>query len=155
MKREQEKENLRLEYANLAKEFTTWAGATCNTLMSAEFGNTLSEVVSYKVSLDDNTQRFTEELNKLKEAISANLSAQAALCVESNPHSNISPQDIEDISNTVLASLADLNSRYAQELERQQVMDRKKQEFASEATKFKEFLESIKQEIDSLNGLSI
>ena len=152
LKLEQEKETLRMEYARLAKEFSEWIALAIESCGSREFGDTLEAVMHLQDELLASSTRISDSLKEKRSAIAANVEKQEALHVSDNVHSNVSATDLEDMERRVLDALQERKGRYEKELARQEAMEAKRKEFAAAAQKVKEFLESQRAAVDSLNG---
>ena len=152
LKNEQAKEKLRLEFARQAKELSDWASITSEAIRGSEFGEDLESVAKYKEVLDADDQKCMAELNSQKEAIDKNLEKQAEMNVTENVHTSLGKADIEALNQRVLDALQERKGRYEKELARQEAMEAKRKEFAAAAQKVKEFLESQRAAVDSLNG---
>ena len=152
LKTEQDKEKLRLEFAQLAKELGEWVSITVEAVHAAEFGEDLESVAKYKEVLDADDQKCYSELLEKKEVIDKNLAKQDKLNVTENVHTSLGKADIEALNQRVLDALQERKGRYEKELARQEAMEAKRKEFAAAAQKVKEFLESQRAAVDSLNG---
>lgn len=152
LRREQEKEDLRVDFASMAKEFSERTTALCNKARASAFGETLEDVVKYQETLDKEDEAWMKEANEKKEAIVNKVSQMKTLDVTDNVHTNFSLSDIEEMFQQLQSEIKDRKEKYTQELDRQKAMEAKRIEFANATVAFKEFLDSQRSKIDALNG---
>jgi len=147
--REKLKEKLRLEFANLAADYTRWVSDVDNDSKNTVFGFTLDEVVAAKAGIDDDDKRLTEE-NNVKVAGYSKVHKEATdLGVTRNTYTTHSPSTLATEGEKLKASLAARQVAYATELKKQQDNDALCRKFADTVDPWTKKLNSIKDEISN------
>jgi len=134
--REIRKEELRLQFANLAGDFERWQKDTVNDAKSTHFGFTLEEVAAFVANLDKLDSDITAVLADKQNAYNKVYAELTDLKVTKNVYTNHNPASLESLKEGVTHALAGRRNAYAAELARQKANDALCQEFAGVARAF-------------------
>jgi len=150
--REREKEALRLAWAKKAAEYEAWASTTAGKVNKHAFGTTLEAVRAHKVDLDKSTSELTHESDERKAALDELASKLAAAGVTENVHTSLSPENIATDHQTLADALAKREAAYAEELERQEKMEAKREEFAAKVKAFLDLIAESRAALEKIAG---
>jgi len=149
LEREKLKEKLRLEFANLANDYTRWVSEVENDTKNTVFGFTLDEVVAAKAGLDEDDKRLTNE-GAAKTEVYTKVHTQAAdLGVTQNVYTSHSPATLAGEGEKLKAALAGRQTNYAAELKKQQENDALCRAFADAIDPFTKKINKIKDDISN------
>lgn len=146
--RELEKERLRLEWANLASEYTAWAeDVVNNNLAFAHFGFTLEEVEAYSstfAALSAETNGASESRQQACLAVDAQLKSYN---VTDNVYTTLTVSSLDEAHAKIQAGLARVQADYETELARQRANDALCKEFADQVEPLNKFITEKKDAI--------
>lgn len=150
--REERKNELRKEYAGVAKETETYYKAETVAVATSGFGNTLAAVTAFKATLDADAARITGEADGKKAALVAKDAELNDAGITSNEYSVITVADIEGAHQQLLAKLQARQANYEQELAHQTALDNKRKEFAVAAQALSDLLSEKQAAVDATEG---
>eukprot|EP01090_Pellita_catalonica_P019472 TRINITY_DN6651_c0_g1_i1.p1 TRINITY_DN6651_c0_g1~~TRINITY_DN6651_c0_g1_i1.p1 ORF type:complete len:984 (-),score=317.79 TRINITY_DN6651_c0_g1_i1:120-2789(-) len=145
--REQEKERLRLEFANLAQEFVRTMEEVCENVSVTHFGFTLAEVEEFKATLDADTAEITSAADAQKQAALEVFKQGEELGVTENRYTKLAPGDLDTARATLEAAVSKRNEEYEAELARQRHNDKLCREFAALADPLNAWIKERKAKI--------
>jgi len=148
--KEQKKEELRLEFAKLAKEYGVWNKERTNEATDHNFGDSLEAVRDYHSQLQQRETNDTQHSSTKKEALDQLYDELQALGATENRYTPLTNKDIAAQHNNLLDLLAKRKTAYDLELQRQINLDEKRKEFAAKAQEFVESLNNRKSDINNL-----
>ena len=146
--RELEKERLRLEWANLASEYVSWAQDTIeNVLPHTHFGFTLEEVEAFAAHLVGLAGE-TIAASQQRQAAAADIDSQLkSYNVTDNAYSNLTVESLAQEHAKIVAGLERLQQAYDAELARQRANDALCKEFADQVEPLNKFIAERKDAI--------
>jgi actinin alpha len=147
LQRELLKEELRLSFANTARDFGRFVTETVQDCKEAEFGFTLSEVQKFKETLTKQEKDHTvhaEGSKKEYEKVHAELTQ---LGVIQNVYTSQTPQTLHQHEADLRTALKERSGVYEKELKRQLDNDNLCREFAQTAEKMSERLKKTRESI--------
>lgn len=146
--RELEKERLRLEWANLASEYISWAQDTIeNALTHTHFGFTLEEVEAFATQLVVLAGE-TLATSQQRQAAAADIDAQLkSYNVTENAYSELTVESLAEAHSKIQDGLAKLQAAYETELARQRANDALCKEFADQVEPLNKFIVDKKEHI--------
>ncbi|KAJ5074396.1 alpha-actinin-2 [Anaeramoeba ignava] len=130
LSREIEKERLRLEFANAVQDFLRYVQFQGENALVMEFGYTLSEVESYKKTLDSENQQIKTQAAKLKGACDSLQEELNSYNVTDNPYTTFTMEDVDQQLQDLENAIQQRNKAYDTELKRQQANDALCRKFA-------------------------
>jgi len=134
--RESKKEELRIAFADGAKDYAAWTRDTNSTLQERTFGNDLESVTAYQATLDS-SNADTNSQNDEKHGALAALSAQLTEAgVDQNRHTSLTQENVGSFHASVQDSISKRNDAYGEALAEQQNIEAHRKEFAEAANKF-------------------
>jgi len=148
LKRELHKEELRLSFANSARDFARFAQDTIQESKEAHFGFTLGEVKGFKDTLDKQHADHTARSEKNKKEYEKLHHELKALNVTENVYTKHTPETLNKSYTDLHTALSEKNAAYATELKKKQENDALCQNFAHKADTL---AKSIKAKKDSIN----
>eukprot|EP01095_Lingulamoeba_sp_RSL-Kostka_P016996 TRINITY_DN85_c0_g1_i2.p1 TRINITY_DN85_c0_g1~~TRINITY_DN85_c0_g1_i2.p1 ORF type:complete len:1520 (-),score=772.40 TRINITY_DN85_c0_g1_i2:137-4696(-) len=152
LKEQQEKERLRLQWAEVTTNYRTWASNKQSEIASTNFPNSLEGCQAYAEKLDasDNETREANDSKKADlDALWAELQEKG---VQENRYTVLTNEDVAAIHQSVNDALETRRTEYQEELKRQEVMEEKRKEFAEAAQAFVNHVKARKEEITGLEG---
>jgi len=150
--KEQKKEELRLEFAKQAKEYNLWIKETTNAVKDFNFGLTLEDVQAYEADLSATEHQATSTSETKKSSLDQLWDELTSLGVTENRYTPITNKDIEATHNNLKDNLKARRAAYQAELERQQLLEEKRKEFAHKAQAFVDSLNDRRSALDALTG---
>jgi len=145
---ELEKERLRLEWANLASEYVSWASDVVeNNLAHTHFGFTLEEVEAFAATLATlhaDTNNASAQRQKAATDVDAQLKAHN---VTENVYSTLTVASLGEAHGKIEAALAKVQADYDTELARQRANDALCKEFADQVEPLNKFIADSKEAI--------
>jgi len=150
--REQGKEDLRVQFANQAKEFSRFVRDSVEVISDYNFGFTLEDVTAHAAELDKSDAEIKTAAAQHKAAIDATNSSLAAAGVSDNRHTKLTAADVENSNNQLNEALQKRRDAYNAELERQTVNEGKRKEFASQAQTFAAWVDEQAASLKKLEG---
>lgn len=146
--RELEKERLRLEWANLASEYISWAQDTVeNVLPHTHFGFTLEEVEAFAsnlVVLAGETLASSQQ----RQAAAVDIDTQLkSYNVTDNAYSTLTVDSLAEAHGKIQAGLEKVQQAYESELARQRANDALCKEFADQVEPLNQFITDSKDAI--------
>jgi len=148
--REVKKEALRLEFANLARDYTRWTVAQAESAGQAVFGFTLQEVQNFQCAAKNSA--ITGESDKKRGAADAVFAEAAGLGVRENKYTKLSPDSLKASADALGAALAAKQKRYDDELARLTYEDNLCKEFAGFADPIAKKIEHVKNTVSEAKG---
>jgi len=148
-------EQLRIDWAKLVKEYNRWAGEAIDTLNDHTFGDTLEAVEAFKSELDSGNQSYKTQSEEKKASLENTWNEMQSLGITDLKYTVLTVKDVETRHNAVLDAIKRREEAYVAELERQQLLEAKRKEYAQLAQQFIEHLEQRKQHIQSLLSQNI
>lgn len=146
--RELEKERLRLEWANLASEYISWAQDTVeNVLPHTHFGFTLDEVEAFAANL---VVLAGENIasSQQRQAAAVDIDTQLkSYNVTENAYSTLTVESLNEAHAKIVAGLEKLQQAYESELARQRANDALCKEFADQVEPLNKFIAERKDAI--------
>eukprot|EP01126_Amoeba_proteus_P003378 TRINITY_DN11120_c0_g1_i4.p1 TRINITY_DN11120_c0_g1~~TRINITY_DN11120_c0_g1_i4.p1 ORF type:complete len:1452 (-),score=431.42 TRINITY_DN11120_c0_g1_i4:80-4381(-) len=122
---EQEKEKLRLLYAEKAKEYVRWVKDAANTLSTRDFGTSLAAVEDFLLKLESEDASFKEENDKFKATLDGLWDQLQAHSVTDNRYTFLTNDDIANNHQHLLEALQQRRAAWEEALKRQQEMEDK------------------------------
>eukprot|EP00456_Euglypha_rotunda_P044707 TRINITY_DN352_c0_g1_i10.p1 TRINITY_DN352_c0_g1~~TRINITY_DN352_c0_g1_i10.p1 ORF type:complete len:474 (+),score=108.19 TRINITY_DN352_c0_g1_i10:73-1494(+) len=148
LKRELHKEDLRLSFANSARDFSRFTQDTIQESKESHFGFTLSEVKSFKDSLDKQHSDSCARSEKNKKEYEKLHGDLKALNVTENVYTKHTPETLNKSYTDLHTALSERNAAYAAELKKKQDNDALCADFAQKA---EGLAKSIKSKKDAIN----
>jgi len=145
MARELKKEALRLEFANLARDYSKWATAQGAAAAKAVFGFTLAEVSAFGCAAKN--QAIVGEGDKKRHAAEAVFKEAADLGVKENKYTDLSPASLQSSAEALNGALAAKLKRYDDELARLTYEDNLCKEFAGVADPIAKQIDTVKAHV--------
>lgn len=150
--REREKEALRVEWAKKAAEYEAWANDTAGKTTKHAFGTTLDAVRAHKADLDKSTADIARENDERKAALDALAAKLTEAGVTENVHTSLTPENVAADHQTLADALAKREAAYAAELERQEKMEAKREEFAAAVKAFLDLVSESHAALEKISG---
>eukprot|EP01126_Amoeba_proteus_P003380 TRINITY_DN11120_c0_g1_i6.p1 TRINITY_DN11120_c0_g1~~TRINITY_DN11120_c0_g1_i6.p1 ORF type:complete len:1550 (-),score=454.30 TRINITY_DN11120_c0_g1_i6:80-4675(-) len=147
---EQEKEKLRLLYAEKAKEYVRWVKDAANTLSTRDFGTSLAAVEDFLLKLESEDASFKEENDKFKATLDGLWDQLQAHSVTDNRYTFLTNDDIANNHQHLLEALQQRRAAWEEALKRQQEMEDKCKEFAALASAFVDHLAQRKNDLTTI-----
>ena len=147
LKRELEKERLRLLFAAKAGSMSRWAKEAADKAKATQFGFTLEEVQSFKATLDTEDSHLDSEGKKKCEEGKQVHQDGVAMGVRENIYTKSTPADLDAATASVAAATAERRQAYDVELKHQIANDNLCKEFAAAADPFAKALSDEKDRI--------
>jgi actinin alpha len=145
--REQRKEELRLQFANLAADVIGWVKETADDLGSTIFGFTLEEVEAFAATMEATNKSLNAEMAKRKAAIDAVTTEMAQLQCHDNPYTEFTVADIEAAVQSLAQAQQGCQESYDAELAKQRANDELCKHFAQVADPLAAWLVETKDKI--------
>jgi len=150
LQREQTKEKLRLDFANLARDFTRFAKDACDDAVATHFGFTLQAVEAYPIGA--NNAAVSADLGK-KQAADKELNDKIEeMEVKDNVYTTLTRADLTAASKSVTDALDARKARYDEELARLRADDALCKQFADLVDPFAKELEAHKAKLEAMYG---
>eukprot|EP00005_Dracoamoeba_jomungandri_P003674 CAMPEP_0174252636 /NCGR_PEP_ID=MMETSP0439-20130205/2017_1 /TAXON_ID=0 /ORGANISM="Stereomyxa ramosa, Strain Chinc5" /LENGTH=960 /DNA_ID=CAMNT_0015333199 /DNA_START=29 /DNA_END=2908 /DNA_ORIENTATION=- len=146
LEREEEKERLRIEFAQLAADYVRWSSDNENNLVS-HFGFTLAEVEAYAHTLEAQSKAVDEEGAQRMSEINANWEAGQAIGVTENKYTEHNLDTLAAQREKMEGAIAACKEAYEKELERQRRNDALCREYAGLVDPFLEWVASSKASV--------
>lgn len=150
--RELKKEELRKQFAQLAKETSDWFKKRNVAVQSSVFGNTLSSVRQYKQTMDQDDANLAAEAKNKSDALTALDNEMKALKITNNRYTVITLDDLAQWNQTLDGFKQTRQKNWEQELAKQEAMEAKRVEFAKAAEAFVEQVGALKTQINGVTG---
>jgi len=147
--REIKKEELRLQFANLAGDFERWTKDASTDAKSTHFGFTLEEVEAFKSALDKLDEEVKAKAEEKKGAYSKVWTDLTELKVTRNEYTSHNPTSLQKLADNVTTALQGRHAAYAAELARQKANDDLCKEFAAAAKAFDGKLNANKDAVNT------
>jgi len=145
--REKRKEELRVEFAKLASEFSRFAKDTSAQSKTTLFGFVLEEVEAFGKTLAGKDSAITTRAANTKVAYDKVFHEMTELKVDRNPYTTLTPADLEKSQNELAQALKDRQAKYAAELAKQRDDDAKCRALAACIDPFMHDLATHKNEL--------
>lgn len=152
LEKQNKQEDLRKEFARVAKNLDRWLKDACEDARDDFFGATLEEVQAYEATLGENQEKVSSEYGTKKAELDALDSQLRDLGVTDNKYTFLSVGDIESRYKTLQDLLAARRDIYNAEVKRQEDNEAKCKQFAQEAEAFLAFLASERSAINDIDG---
>lgn len=153
--REDLKEKLRLEFANLSRGFALWARDTIENLESEHFGMNLQDVEAYRTELETTTTRIVGEAKGQVDACQQVDQKLKEMEVAANPYTTSSMETVRQELEGVLAALETRQKKYEAELQRLQEEDTLCKRFADVIEPFSKAIVLRKASMTAASGRSL
>lgn len=150
--REQRKNELRKEFAAVAKDAKDSYKNQTISISTSGFGHTLAAVTAFKATLDEDAARITGEANAQRDAVVSKDAELTAAGITSNEYTVITVADITAAHEALEQKLATRSANYDAELAHQTALDNKRREFAAAAQALNDFLAEQQAAIDTSEG---
>eukprot|EP01104_Vermistella_antarctica_P019844 TRINITY_DN805_c0_g1_i1.p1 TRINITY_DN805_c0_g1~~TRINITY_DN805_c0_g1_i1.p1 ORF type:complete len:2712 (-),score=1016.99 TRINITY_DN805_c0_g1_i1:134-8269(-) len=150
---EEKKEDLRVQFANLAVRLQKYVRSQKETLRNdhRNFGHTPDAVFGYADQLASNEESVHTSASDKKAEIQAVAQELQGLHVTDNSHTATTTADIEALVEDLEQALAARRSAYEEECEKQRGQEAKRKEFAGKAS---EFVQWVDAQQSALNGIA-
>jgi len=145
-------EELRLSFADQARDFNRWVRDSNEVINDYNFGYTLEEVQAYGAQLDASDAEFSAHANDKKAAIDGVSNDLSSKGVTDNRHTHFNTGDMQNLRSSVDDAIARRRAAYQAELDKQTVHEGKRKEFAQLAGDFINWVDQEKAHFSSLDG---
>lgn len=152
LEEQQQREDLRVSFANHAKDFARYVREATESVSDYNFGFTLEEVQAHSSNLDKNDAEVNDKANSLKSAVDSASAQLASRGVTDNKHTTLTQADVDNLRASLADAVNKRRAAYNDELHRQQVNEAKRKEFAEKASSFVSWVDSQKNTLSSLQG---
>ena len=153
LKKQQHQEELRKEFAKLAREFERYLKDNSeNARDFTSFGDTLEDVEAYSAKLAEETSSTLAAADQKRggvEKVDADLKATGA---SDNRYTHLTVNDLVARQNNLKELFEQRKAAYDQELAKQRQMEQKRIEFAQAAQAFVDYLSAERAKISALEG---
>jgi len=147
LKRELLKEELRLNFANTARDFHRFASDTIQEAKEAHFGFNLQEVKGYSATLEETEKGHTARAASNKGAYEKLHSELTALGVTENVYTKHTPETLNTTLANVHTALKERRAGHAAELKKQLDNDALAQDFGSKIDSSAKRVKTTKENI--------
>eukprot|EP00005_Dracoamoeba_jomungandri_P003108 CAMPEP_0174260450 /NCGR_PEP_ID=MMETSP0439-20130205/9716_1 /TAXON_ID=0 /ORGANISM="Stereomyxa ramosa, Strain Chinc5" /LENGTH=1009 /DNA_ID=CAMNT_0015344697 /DNA_START=295 /DNA_END=3324 /DNA_ORIENTATION=+ len=151
LKREEEKEVNRLQFANLARDYERWTKHAAENA-STHFGFTIHEVTAYKETLDAEEAGIAAELDTMDTECQKVFQEGLELGVRENNYTTHNLDSLAACRKQLEAALAERRAAYEKELEHQRALDQLCRDFAAVVDPFSQKITDTKNEISHPTG---
>lgn len=148
----QANEDLRVSFANQARDFSRFVRDSVDNTSDHNFGFTLDDVTAHKSELDASEAETNARADQLKSALDQLSSQLASNGVSDNRHTNLTAADIDSLRSQLNDAHAKRRAAYEQELERQQNNDDQRKAFAEKTNAFVAYVDQQKEALTALSG---
>eukprot|EP01105_Mastigella_eilhardi_P022940 TRINITY_DN5727_c0_g1_i1.p1 TRINITY_DN5727_c0_g1~~TRINITY_DN5727_c0_g1_i1.p1 ORF type:complete len:1988 (-),score=725.31 TRINITY_DN5727_c0_g1_i1:58-6021(-) len=152
LKREQQREELRVEFAHLARDFATWVGTARIKLEVREFGDSLEAVRAYRQAKDQEDEQVRSQVTEKQNAIDAVCARMQEANITENEHTTHTQSSLAALKDGLMSVIDARTTAYEKELARQEEMEKKRLEFAQAASAFIDLLKTEHEAIDAMGG---
>jgi len=149
---QEQKENLRLDFADKAKAFLDFVRDAKSNLDDYSFGTTLEDVTAFAAKLDESDSHYNSTSSDKKSAVEAAGSLLADRGIRDNKHTHVTLADINASAGELQQAIAARRAAYNEELKRQQENDAARKHFAEQLTAFVDHLNEQRNTIKSVQG---
>eukprot|EP01100_Stratorugosa_tubuloviscum_P003200 TRINITY_DN1760_c0_g1_i1.p1 TRINITY_DN1760_c0_g1~~TRINITY_DN1760_c0_g1_i1.p1 ORF type:complete len:1545 (+),score=896.95 TRINITY_DN1760_c0_g1_i1:60-4637(+) len=149
---EQEKENLRQEFAEKAKAFNRFVRDTNESINDHNFGYTLESVQAHRAELEKEDEAIKASASAKKTELDNLNTTMQSKHIQDNKHTNFSLNDISNLESQLNENINKRHVAYEAELKRQTENDAKRQNYAAKAQEFVDWIESQKESLGTLEG---
>jgi len=153
LKREIEKERLRLEFAQQAGSLHRWAKSASEDVdADKHFGNDLAEVEAAKSKFDGHDKKTSVTANERKTKALETLGQGHKLGVKENPYTDLTPAELDDVVNKLHEAIKARQERYHKEFERVKHNDTLCRQFADLANPLVATMDKNKNAVNEFKG---
>jgi Ca2+-binding EF-hand superfamily protein len=153
LKREIEKERLRLEFAQQAGALHRWAKSVAEDVDADKtFGDDLAAVEGAKAKLDAQDQKNKTTADDRKTKALEVLAQAQKLGVKENPYTDLTPAELDDAVGKLNDAVKGRQDRYAKELERVRANDALCRQFAALANPLVEAMDKNKNTVNEFKS---
>jgi len=152
IKRQQKMEDLRLEFARLAKEYNRWLKDAQAKARDENFGLSLAAVQGFQGTLNQEETELKNTSHTKKQALEKLDGELKALGVTFNNYTPFTVADLAARETELFGFLQKRQTAYQAELARQLHMEEKRKEFAAKANAFIAFLAQQRNQLSSVEG---
>jgi len=153
LKREIEKERLRLEFAQQSGALHRWAKSAAEDVdADKNFGNDLAEVEGAKAKLDAQDHKNNATAHERKAKALEVLAHAQKLGVKENPYTDLTPAELEDAVGKLHEAVKARQERYGKELERVKANDTLCRHFAALANPLVEAMDKNKNTVNEFKS---
>lgn len=149
---QQKKENLRLDFADKAKNYVNFVRDARVQLDDYNFGTTLEDVTNHRSALDESDKSFTATSDEKKSAVEQAAAQLTENGISDNKHTQLGLGDINNAHGELQQAVAARRAAYDEELKRQQDNDADRKQFADRANEFVEYLNGIRSASKAVEG---
>ena len=149
---ENEKEQLRIAFANAARDWKRFVKQTDRQLSDHYFGETLDAVTESEPAVQAEIDGLNEKMGELKGAVDAAVSALAETGVEDNKHSDVTPEEIAESETEITQTIADYRGAFDAEVENQQNKDARRKEWADQAQELADWIDAQRDLLNAVEG---
>jgi len=148
LKREIRKEELRVEWANLAGDFIRYAKDTAAAAASTQFGLVLEEVEAFEKVLTEKDSEIKKRASESKSAYDKVWEELTSLNVTENPYTKLTPKDLEVAQEQLAAAIKERSDAFHKELAKQRQDDALCRELAATIDPFVAKITKTKVEVN-------
>jgi actinin alpha len=153
MKREQEKEELRLAFAKAVKEYINWCRSTNSDLKNdRDFGFTLEEVEAQVPRLDESDGTTTTTSAEKRAVVDDLLKRMAELGVTENKYTPLTADDVAKAAESVEGGIKERRTAFDDALAAERAKEEKRKEFAAAADEFVASVDARKATLAAVEG---
>jgi len=153
LKRELEKERLRLDFAQQAGALHRWTKSTAEDLQGeTHFGNDLDEVEAAKAKIDSEDKKNGGNADERKTKTLETLDQATKLGVVENPYTDLTPAALEEAVAKLHEAMKGRQERYAAELARVKANDDLCRQFAELANPLVATMDKNKNAVNEQKG---
>eukprot|EP01120_Amphizonella_sp_Union-15-10_P007473 TRINITY_DN2526_c0_g4_i1.p1 TRINITY_DN2526_c0_g4~~TRINITY_DN2526_c0_g4_i1.p1 ORF type:complete len:1557 (-),score=454.20 TRINITY_DN2526_c0_g4_i1:53-4657(-) len=152
LKVEQDKENLRIEFADLARIYRIFIRGAIEELGDRYFGSTIEDVQKYESDISTSDAKFRDKADQHKSNIDAIYAKLQAAGVKDNRHTTTTIEDIVKLRDQLNEAIAKRQQAYKEEVQRSSQNEEKRKEWAKKAEDFVTFINGLKSRLESAEG---
>lgn len=150
--REERKDALRKQFAQLALETKAWYKSATVGVNATGFGNTLSAVRAYKQTIDAEDAATCSNAEQKKAAIVALDAELKANNVNDNQYTVITLDDVDKYEAKLNEAIAARTAAWEKQLQHQEALEELRLKFAQVAQTFADQVEAQTTEVDGMTG---
>jgi len=150
--REMQKEDLRKQWAKMAKDYDKWVGTSVAKVNKYSLGGGLEKVKEANEQLAVQMAELRKESDEKKGELDALAGKMTEAGVTENVHSSTTPEDVEKFHQNLEDAIAKREKVYADELAHQEALEAKCVEFAEKANAFLELIQKNREELEAIDS---
>jgi actinin alpha len=152
LRKQQANEDLRVAFAEQARDFTRFVRDSVDHIGYSNFGFTLDAVSAYQAELDKSDSEITGKADQLKAALDTISSDLANAGVSDNRHTQLTQNDLQSQRGLLDQAIQKRRSNYQTELARQTQNEDIRKRFAEKANGYISYVENQKSSLEKLSG---